>query len=83
MSRIKIYKREIVHYPYNTWTEYYTNKELADKAFEAADPSIGLYVNDDEVTETRDVDLYFYRHISCIDDYNNSPDIIRKKAVGE
>lgn len=78
----KIYKREIVHHPFRRCIEYYTDKTLADKAYEATDPSIGLYVHDVGGTETVDVDMYFYSHLKHVEDYNNSPDVIRRKAVG-
>lgn len=76
---MKIYKREIVHYPYRSWTEYYTNKELADKAYEVADASKELYVHDAGTTETDDLELYFYSRISNEHDCNNSPEQIRSK----
>ena len=82
MSAIKIYKREIVHHPFKRWIEYYTDKTLADKAYEATDSSIGLYVHDAGVTETVDVNMYLYSHLEHADDYNNDPDVIRRKAVG-
>ena len=77
---MKIYKREIVHYPYRSWTEYYTNKELADKAYEAADASKELYVHDAGTAETDDLELYLYDRISNDHDYNNSPEQIRLKV---
>ncbi len=77
---MKIYKREIVHYPFRSWVEYYTSKELADKAYEATDASNELYVNDAGVTETEDLELYLYDRISDSHDYNNSPKQIRLKV---
>ena len=81
MSKTKIYKREIVQHPFRRWIEYYTDKTLADKAYEATDSSIGLYVHDAGVTETVDVNMYFYSHLAHADDYNNDPDVIRRKVV--
>lgn len=81
MTKTKIYKREIVHHPFRRWIEYYTDKTLADKAYETTDPSMGLYVHDAGVTETVDVDMYLYSHLEHADDYNNDPDVIRGKAV--
>lgn len=78
-----IYKREIVHHPYRSWTEYYTDKALADKAYEAADPSIGLYVHESNPVRINNVSLYFYWRLPYDSDYNNSPEEIRRKAVGE
>ena len=82
MLKTKIYKREIVHHPFRRWIEYYTDKTFADKAFEATDSSIGLYVHDAGVIETVDADMYLHSHLKHADDYNNDPDVIRRKAVG-
>ena len=81
MTKTKIYKREIVHHPFRRWIEYYTDKTLADKAYEATDSSIGLYVHDAGVIEIADADLYFYSHLEQTDDYNNNPDVVRRKAI--
>lgn len=70
-----------MHHPFKRWIEYYTDKTLADKAYEATDPSIGLYVHDVGVTETVDVNMYLYSHLEHADDYNNDPNVIRRKVV--
>lgn len=77
-----VYKREVVNYPFNSRIEYYTDKELADKAYEAADASNEIYIHDRGKTETTDLELYLYGHISTADDYNNSPEKIREKCLG-
>ena len=77
-----IYKREVVNHPFRSWIEYFTDKELADKAFEARDPAKGIYINDAGKTETTDLELYLYGHVSTADDYNNSPEKIREKCLG-
>lgn len=82
MTKTKVYKCEIVHHPFRRWIEYYTDKILADEAYEAIDFSIGLYVHDAGVIDTVDVDMYFYSHLEHADDYNNGPNVIRRKAVG-
>ena len=76
---MKVYKREIVHHPYRSWTEYYTSKELADKAYEATDTSIGLYVHDAGEAIIDNLELYLYDKIADGHDYNNSPEQIRSK----
>lgn len=74
-----IYKREIVHYPFTSWTEYYTDEELANKAYEAADASMELYVHDAGTEETDNLEVYLYDRIAYHNDYNNSPEQIRSK----
>ena len=75
-----IYKIEVVLYPYRSWIEYYTDKELADKAHEAADASQELYIHDAGTSKTNDLELYLYDKISFAHDYNNTPQQIRAKA---
>ena len=76
---MKVYKREVVHYPFCSWMEYYTSKELADKAYNATDASNELYVSDGGTSETEDLEIYLYDRISNSHDYNNSPEQIRAK----
>ena len=81
MTKTPIYKREVVHYPYRHWIEYYTDKTLADMAYDAADASIGLYVHQKDTVYVSDVDTYFYGRLSFANDYNNSADEIRRKVA--
>lgn len=78
-----IYKIEVVHYPFRSWIEYYTDKELAAKAHDAADGSRELYIHDAGTSETNDLELYLYGRISTARDYNNTPESIRAKVFGE
>ena len=77
---MKIYKRDVVHFPFRSWTEYYTDKDLAEKAFDATDASNDFYVTDGGTSETDDIALYLYGRISNCNDYNNTAEQIRAKA---
>ena len=81
MTKIKVYLREIVNYPMCSWTEVYTDPDLADKAYEAASAADELYVHDAGVAYTANLDLYLMLN-NCRDlgDYNNTPEQIRAKC---
>lgn len=81
MSKIKVYLREIVNYPIHSWTEIYTDVDLANKAYDAASAADGIYVNDGGIAYTTNLDLYLMLN-NCRDlgDYNNSPEQIRAKC---
>ena len=78
---MKIYAREIIHYPYRNWIEYFTDEETANKAYEVTDASKDIYVRDAGIRETEDIELFFYGRIANKNDYNNTPEEIRKKLI--
>lgn len=80
-AKIKVYLREIVNYPLHSWTEVYTDPDLANKAYEAASAADGIHVHDGGVAYTSDLEMYLINH-HCRDlnDYNNTPEQIRAKC---
>lgn len=78
-----VYKREIVNYPMGSWIEYFTDEELANKAFDAADAIKQIYVHDAGSDETDDLELYLMMHhaASC-KEYNFTAEQITSKCFG-
>lgn len=76
---MKIYTREIIHFPYRSWIEYFTDEETANKAYEVTDASKDIYVHDAGIRETEDLEIFLYDRIATKNDYNNSPEQIKEK----
>ena len=78
-----VHKREIINYPFCSWIEYFTDKHLADGAFNVANIYHQIYVSDAGTDETDDLELYLMMHhaASC-KEYNLTAEQITNKVYG-
>lgn len=83
VKKTVIYVREVVHYPYRTWDEYFTDKEAAEKIYEARDLSRNLYINDGGTIETTDFETWCYGNLPSKNAYNKTPEQLTHDIFGD